>query len=276
MAAAPGSSARRVFKMVHDPKRLFEIRRQHLRPALAIGLPVVISIALFTVLFLWVKSGPKAVAPVADDDRKTVQRPGDRAPSLMERKPRRSGEGSFGGIDAKNRPQRGARPAPEGKPAEPSIAIQAAEKMLAEVMLALDDPDEEMRLEALEKLERLAELKTPSMNPPLQKALGDQSPEVREKAVDVMGEIRSPEILPSLATAFAVGDDEMREDVLDILEDIPDPRAVELIIESGMRDSSEGIREAARASLEWLTEMEFASYEEARAWWSANRDSFRF
>ncbi len=245
------------------------------RPARVIGLLALIASA--AAVLLWAgKPNREVVAPAAGGKRIELQRPDDTRPATDEKNPRRSVEAKRGYRSGKTRPKQCVESAPVSTPAEPSIAIQAAEKMLAEVMLALDDPDEETRLEALEKLERLSELKTPSMNAPLQKALGDQSPEVREKAMDVMGEIRSPEILPSLAAAFAVGDEEIRENVLDILEDIQDPRAVELIIESGMRDSSEGIREAARASLEWLTEMEFASYEEARAWWSANRDSFRF
>lgn len=60
------------------------------------------------------------------------------------------------------------------------------------------------------------------------------------------------------------------------LEDIEDPRSIDVIIESGLKDKSENIREAALKSLEWMTEMEFKSYEDATLWWSANRDQLRF
>jgi hypothetical protein len=141
------------------------------------------------------------------------------------------------------------------------------------VMTALDDPDPEVREEALDALE---DLDDEAINLALLKALADENGDVREKAMDVIDEIQSASILPSLEQALVSGDDYMREEALSILEDIPDPRAVDLIIEKGLLNYDHSISQAALDSLEFITDQEFDSYEQARAWWDANRDTFNF
>ena len=141
------------------------------------------------------------------------------------------------------------------------------------VMSALDDPDPEVREEALDALE---ELDDEAINLALLKALADENADVREKAMEVMEEIQSANILPSLEQALVSGDDDMQEEALSILEDIPDPRAVDLIIEQGLLHYNHSISEEAFHSLEFITGQEFDSYEQARAWWDANRDTFNF
>ena len=68
----------------------------------------------------------------------------------------------------------------------------------------------------------------------------------------------------------------MREAALSILEDIPDPRAVDMLIEKGLLNYNHSISQEAFDSLEFITDQEFESYEEARKWWDAHRDTFTF
>ena len=236
---------------------------------------VLAGLAAAVAAIIYFSSSPKQEETAAVTDRK--QNESGRPTGI----PRPSGEKKERSQTGDARVQKGARKqakAAQGAltkevPATPSIDTQASEKIIAEVMQALENPDDEVRQSALE---RLGELKVEALNAPLQKALRDASEEVREKAMEVMGEIRSPEIIPSLETALLIGDEQVREGALDILEDIADPRSIDVIIEAGLRDRSDRVREAALNSLEWLTEMEFKSYNEAKSWWSANRDSFVF
>jgi hypothetical protein len=145
--------------------------------------------------------------------------------------------------------------------------------LIDKVMTALDDPDPEVREEALDALE---DVDDEAINQALLKALADENADVREKAMEVMGEIQSPTILPSLEQTLVSGDESMGEEALSILEDIPDPRAVDLIIEKGLLNYDSSISQAAFDSLEFITDQEFDSYEQARAWWDANRDTFEF
>ena len=77
-------------------------------------------------------------------------------------------------------------------------------------------------------------------------------------------------------TALDDPDPEVREEALSILEDIPDPGAVELIIEKGLLNYNSSVSQKAFDSLEFITDQELDSYEEARKWWEANRDIFKF
>ena len=94
--------------------------------------------------------------------------------------------------------------------------------------------------------------------------------------MEVMDDIQSPIILSSLEQALVAGDEDMRTAALSILEDIPDPGAVELIIEKGLLNYNSSVSQKAFDSLEFITDQEFKSYQEARDWWDANKDTFQF
>lgn len=145
--------------------------------------------------------------------------------------------------------------------------------LIDKVMTALDDPDPEVREEALDAL---ANVDNEAINEPLLKALADENADVRENALEVVDDIQSPIILPSLEQALVAGDEDMRVAALSLLEDIPDPGAVDLIIEKGLLNYNNSISQEAFDSLEFITGQEFKSYEEARNWWDANKDTFEF
>lgn len=145
--------------------------------------------------------------------------------------------------------------------------------LIDKVIMALNNPDPEVRAEALEALE---DVDDEAINGPLSKALTDENPDVRESAMEVMDDIQSPIILSSLEQALVAGDEDMRTAALSILEDIPDPGAVELIIEKGLLNYNSSVSQKAFDSLEFITDQEFKSYQEARDWWDANKDTFQF
>jgi HEAT repeat protein len=141
------------------------------------------------------------------------------------------------------------------------------------VLIALDDPDPDVRVEALADLE---EIDDPAINEALLIALFDDNPEVREAAMEVMEYLESANTLVSLEQAVAHGDINMMESALSVLEEIPDPEAVDLIVAYGLSSEDERIREDAFDALEYITDQEFDDVLDARDWWDRNRDRFPF
>jgi hypothetical protein len=148
-----------------------------------------------------------------------------------------------------------------------------AQKVAAEVLAALDDPNPRVRQAALERLESVDH---PAVNPVLSKAINDTDEDVRDTAMDVISEIDSPNILDTLAEALTYGDADVRDRALDFLENISDLRTIDILIEKGLTNDNAEIEESALAILDGLTDQEFSSYQEARQWWDQNRETFQF
>lgn len=146
-------------------------------------------------------------------------------------------------------------------------------KVIPTVVKALDDEDPELREYALDAL---MDVDDPSLNEAFLKALDDESLDVREAAADMMLFIESPNIIDSLAKSMLDPNEDIRDMALITLEDIPDRRSVDVLIQYGLLNDNETIREDALDSIEWITDMEFENYEDARRWWDANRSNFEF
>jgi HEAT repeat protein len=141
------------------------------------------------------------------------------------------------------------------------------------VVKALDDEDPELREYALDAL---MDIDDPALNEAFSKALDDENLDVRAAAVDMMLFIESPAIIDSLGKAMLDPNQDIRDMALMAIEDIPDKRSVDILIQIGLLDDNDSIREDALDSIEWMTDMEFANYEGAREWWDANRGTFTF
>jgi flagellar basal body-associated protein FliL len=151
---------------------------------------------------------------------------------------------------------------------------EAARDVAAQVMLALSDPDETVRENAVERLE---DVKDESINEPLQRALTDIADSVREEAILIMNGIENPEIiLPSLVTAIDSGDPGIAEEALDIISEVQTHQAIDLVIEKGLNNDNSEIREEALSKLGDMTDQDFESAEEAQQWWLENKDTFVF
>ncbi|SPD73614.1 hypothetical protein PITCH_A1910020 [uncultured Desulfobacterium sp.] len=137
----------------------------------------------------------------------------------------------------------------------------------------LDSPDPEFREDILDALMEVDDVQ---VNTPLLKALEDQNQDVVEKAMDVMENIHSANILPGLERALGDRDEDIRGQALSILEDIPDARSIDILIEKGLHNDYPSTREDVLDSLNFITDQDFETSEEAVRWWQTNRDIFVF
>jgi|GEM_PF-6602029 hypothetical protein len=141
------------------------------------------------------------------------------------------------------------------------------------VTKSLDSPDPEVREDILDALMAVDDYQ---VNTPLLKAIEDDNPDVAEKAMEVIDNIHSSNILPSLERALNDKDEDIREQALSILEDLTDHGALDILINKGLYNDYPGTREDVLDSLNFITDQEFETGEEARQWWEQNRDSFIF
>jgi len=141
------------------------------------------------------------------------------------------------------------------------------------VVKALDDDNPDIREYALDAL---MEVDDPRINDALLKALDDENVDVRDNALNIMLYISSPNVLDALAKAITDPDPDIREKAIITIEDISDPRTIDILIEKGLLHDDDSIRQDALDSLNFITDQEFESYEEARAWWDRNRATFNF
>jgi HEAT repeat protein len=145
--------------------------------------------------------------------------------------------------------------------------------VLDAVMIAMDDPDPDLRKAALEVLR---DMDNEEINEAFLAGLEDDNQEVTEKAMDIMADSDSPTILPSLEQALLDSDEKIQRISMLTLEDISDPRAVDILIETGLLNHNESIREKVLDSLEFIIGRRFETYQDAKIWWELNRDNFEF
>ena len=106
--------------------------------------------------------------------------------------------------------------------------------------------------------------------------LEDDNQVVTDKVMEIIADGDSPNILPSLERALMDGDENIQKIAVVTLEDISDPRAVDLLIDTGLLDPNETIREEVIDSLEFITSQRFEGHQDAKIWWELNRDIFEF
>ena len=179
-------------------------------------------------------------------------------------------------------------------------------KILAIVSKELDNPNEEIRIEALELL---SEFGNEDIFNVLEKALNDKSANVREVAIDLLDTVEVPGgssieadlLSKGIAddsedvrnTALSIMGDkpkyeveiiaetaikskylEVKEEILGELSATPTMNGVEIII-TAMQDKNEEFRDSVRDTLEDITDQEFASYEDAVEWWNKNGSKYQ-
>lgn len=179
-------------------------------------------------------------------------------------------------------------------------------KILEIVNRELDNPNEEIRLEALELL---SEFGNEDIFNVLFKALNDKSANIREAAIDLLDtvEIQGGSNIEADLLAKGVSDKsedvrdvalsilsdkpkfemeivaetaikssyiEVKEEILGELNTNPTMNGVEIII-SAMQDKNSEFRDSVRDTLEDITDQEFATYEDALDWWNQNSSKFQ-
>jgi len=178
-------------------------------------------------------------------------------------------------------------------------------KILEIVDRELDNPDEDVRMEALDLL---SEFGTEEIFDNLSKALDDKSTDIREAAIDLLdtveiqggNEFEADLISKGLndesedvrdaalnilsdkpkfeleivaRTAIKSPHASVKEDVLNELTNRPSEAGVEIMIE-GLLDTNAEFREEVKEGLEYITDEEFSSYKEAKEWWDKNKSRF--
>lgn len=161
----------------------------------------------------------------------------------------------------------------ERSKATDELAKKDYSTIVSVVTESLDSPDPEAREDILDALMDVDDYQ---VNTPLLKALEDDNPDVAEKAMEVMDNIHSSNILPGLERALSDGDEDIRGQALSILEDITDHRAIDILIEKGLFNDYSSTREDVLDSLNFITDQDFETSEEAVQWWKLNRDTFIF
>jgi len=141
------------------------------------------------------------------------------------------------------------------------------------VVKALGDESDDIRERALDALE---DLDDPKINEALSKALDDENEDIRESAMRVMSWNSTPSVVDSLGKALVDPSPDIREDAIIILEGIADRKVVDVLIDKGMLNDNDTIRENALESLNFLTDQDFENYEQARSWWDKNREAYNF
>ena len=140
------------------------------------------------------------------------------------------------------------------------------------VMIAMDDPDPDLRKAALEVLR---DREYEEVNEVFIAGLEDENQDVTDRAMEILADGDSANILPSLEQAMMSSDGQIKRKAIVTLEDIEDVRAIDMLI-AGLQSNDEDIRGELFDSIEFVTEQRFESYEEARNWWDLNRDFFDF
>ena len=140
------------------------------------------------------------------------------------------------------------------------------------IMIAMDDPDPDLRKAALEVLR---DREYEEINEVFIAGLEDDNQDVTERAMEILADGDSANILPSLEQAMLSSDGQIKRKAIVTLEDIEDVRAIDMLV-AGLQSNDADIRRELFDSIEFITEQRFESYEEARIWWDLNRDFFEF
>ncbi|MBI3272094.1 MAG: HEAT repeat domain-containing protein [Planctomycetes bacterium] len=144
--------------------------------------------------------------------------------------------------------------------------------MEEDVLKALQDPDDSIRLAAIEALGGMRSAKAVA---PLLALLDDKAFEVQVAALDALGEIGDFECVPAVAAKLAVGDPRLRFAAAYALYKIRSDDVVEPIL-GAMAGSKEWLLLELASLLRDLTGKDFGPDAKAwQEWWSGVKGSFR-
>ena len=161
---------------------------------------------------------------------------------------------------------------------EPQVRLAAIEllvdynspDMLPIVSKALKDKGEQVRKAAISAL---TSVNDPNVNDMLIQALSDKSEDVRMAVLEVAEEKEESTRLEVLRAGISSPYKDVKEDVVSSLIGLSNHDAVDILI-LGLKDSDSEFREDVKSVLELLISQEFSSYEEAKNWWTANKDKY--
>jgi len=143
-------------------------------------------------------------------------------------------------------------------------------EVLSVVTKALSHSDEEVRRMALGLL---SDIDDPQTGDLLVTALSDDSNDVREAALDIARDKDEQVQFKVLEKGISCSYGDTKEASVDMLEQAGGRRAVDILI-GALQDKDAEFREKVASSINTLIDKEFASYDEAKAWWEKNKDKY--
>lgn len=141
---------------------------------------------------------------------------------------------------------------------------------LGVIKKAMKDREEEVRQLAAEACEFVEDKQA---GPILIAALADKSEIVRETALEITEGEDNDTKLSIYKAAITSKYEDVKEEAVSVLFDMSSPLAVDILLE-GLKDPDPDFRQDVIDSLDFLIDQEFASYQEAKKWWDANRKRF--
>ncbi len=174
-------------------------------------------------------------------------------------------------------------------------------KVLDLLYLALDDSDEDVRVAAVKLFDGF---EGDSLIPCATKALDDSNPEVRTAAINALVNVDSPETANILLRGSGDKDEGVRDAVFnvlynkepwiketiareaifskcqdvksriaDMLFEIPSHNVMEILID-GLKDKDPEFRSQVSSVISFFVSEEFKNYDDAKRWWTKNKDRF--
>jgi hypothetical protein len=138
---------------------------------------------------------------------------------------------------------------------------------------ALDNPDKNTRLAVLNSLEEITD---PGISGIYLKAIGDQEEDIRSAAMTKLGsadQLPDDTLLAIYGSAIVSPHTDVKKETLSLLELRGDHKSIDIVIE-GLKDADSEFVEDVNSTLSFLIDKEFSSYNEAKNWWSKNKDKY--
>jgi len=146
----------------------------------------------------------------------------------------------------------------------------SSSEILTVVSRAIGSEEEETRIEAVSLL---SEVHEPQAETLLNQALNDPSEDVRAAALEVVGEQIDDIQIPLLQSGIKSPCADVKNETVEILEGRDDRTAVEILIE-GLNDNDAKFRKKVNEALDFMIDRSFKDYEEAKTWWSQNKNKY--
>ena len=103
--------------------------------------------------------------------------------------------------------------------------------------------------------------------------LNDESELVREASLEMIAEQPNDVRYALYKEGLKSSNEDVFSGIVSALEDESNHRAMDALIE-GLRHSNADFREVVSDAIDFLVSETFESYEEAKAWWAANKNKY--
>lgn len=136
--------------------------------------------------------------------------------------------------------------------------------------LALASEDPHVRLDAARSIALLSEDRLRDGF-----AIGTYAadPEIREEVMDLVLQVQPHLRAELLRVALAATEVDVQARAVDIITDFPNPEFFAVLIE-GLRTASAKVQPSIQQAISDIVNRQFATYDEAKAWWAQNRENY--